>query len=448
MTYIRCQASRNGLYFNRLLSDDQTLGAVFNPQADEGTPAIFDYDEKLVNPILLPYLGTDTLTLVSLIATFFPAETLYTYFMNQLKTFLDLGEEKIGGILRNCKSDDYATMGRSATIFAMVLYIYKMVERAYAVEVSKTLIPSLEDCQFTLNHDYNSHLPYPYVVLGRIFNAYKTSAESQEYFFCECDRSSILRFIHFFYDVLSRQSVRKDIITPVVLALTGLPYEIVRKYADFDFSVGSCEDLVGKMLFRDSICQRCSNNKHGALKIPFVKSFTQKDDQEAELIFAQNAMAHEGLMIITTYDFTSILFEPNHRFDLESNNDSKLPSIYSVSDDPGLSAYTFFMMDKDALGKHINNFAEANAEKTEAFATACGTILDAFTLHKDVFYNFFFVYDDSEVYRQQINTLFSGIKSVRKGIRDEVRQVILNFLSFLLTEFVYHYSGKERRTSL
>ncbi|MCI1734962.1 MAG: hypothetical protein LKM30_04415 [Bacilli bacterium] len=447
MTYIRAQASRKGVYFDKLLNDDDRLSKIFESSQNGNYHSLMDFNPVAVDPFLKPYLRYDEKAIASLISAFFPSEVILSYFTPGLDEFLDLGSDTIRKILFDCDASLMPIINKNINIFAVMVYIENMIERAYAIHVSRPLIPSLKECAFTLNQDENSHLPYPYVLLGRIYNGYKSSADSPDIYFCQCDKESILTFVSAFYEMTTRVHVRKDIQTAIVLGLVGLPYEAILKYSDYDLSLGSPEGLVNQMLFRDSICRRCTNINHAALSIPFTKAFPNKDDMSAELVFAENKMAHDHIMFFGFFNPERYAYDPSYRFDLDSSNDEMIPVIYTGEDQPTLPVYSFFTMTLEKLKDYLSGFSKLNSDRAEILAYASSVILDSYKKNNHLFFEFFFLEENNPTPSlfEQVQEHFPELSRIRNEAKRDTAQMILGFLSYLIWEFIRNYALDERR---
>lgn len=429
-SYILAQEGCKGVYF------------VNNPDEDAFN-GLLQVDEAIIDPILEPYLPKNSLDVASLFTTFFyfylafdPNSTFFNAFSvyqdSDIKNFFY--QYKAGEDNKDPEDNPLLCFGP----------LYLQIERAYGVEVSQKRIPSLADCCFTLGHDYNPRLPLPYVLLGRVYNAYKESANSEDIYFCECDRESMKGFMELFFEGAKQCHIHPRFVTAYVLGMTGLPYEAVKKYSDFDLSLYTIEQLLQKMHFRRHICRRCTNFNHAALSMPFVKAFPYKENLEAEKNFAINALAHDHVLITYPYLIQSVEFSPSYFFNVYSSFDGKLTAAV-VFKNPSLRIFNFFHMGEERLKEYLFQFEKVCKKKKEAVELLPSVILSSYALNPDLFYNFFFdeTLNRDTPFKKQIESLFKGTQDVNPELEDAVIDLILSFLSYLFTDLLHEYALDE-----
>ncbi|MBQ8141797.1 MAG: hypothetical protein IJ194_01400 [Bacilli bacterium] len=443
MSYIRAKASERGVYFDEPMSLDYDFGAFFGKLADGTYTSVLSFDIQKVDPILYPYIHVDKKMMLSLIAAFFPNEISYDDFYEQAISFAELADNgDLYRILFDCNESLYPVIYKHMMIFTRLVYIYKMVEIAYSVYVSRHIVPENAN-EFCLNFDYNPRLPYPYIILGTIFNAYTSDIYSDDLYFCQCDKKPMLDFATRFDSLYNQRNMAKEYETPIILGLIGFPYLAILKYKDYDLSVGSIEDLFEKIQFRDSICRRCTSINHSAYDEPFRKAFPFKEDLSADYDFALNGMVHDQFKILSDYALIDIKYHPRHNYDLDGYGDGLLPYFdYASSTIPEV-LFTFFTPSKDQLREWLTEFGQINMEKVESVAYASSVILDTYSRENKCILNFLFDLNSEDTLLQSVQKHFPEIERVRAGYISSTAQSILGFITYLVQKLIHRYAIKE-----
>ena len=441
-TYIRAKAAKEGVYINYLLDED-----TFDPFDGNKIYPLITYDEDKIKPCLKPYLNFTPKALLALIASVFGMNLSLDFFQNTLLNFLSFDEELIKKIVNGTLTDDELN-SIDRVLLASLQLIYKSIERAYAVDVSKDIIPELESCPFSLNIDYNEKLPYPYIHLGPVFNAYSPTIDSDELYLCNCDKKAVLNIVTTFYQLFVDQ-LNPELLTPAILSLSGLPYRIQLKYKDYDFTAGSPDDFVSKLSFKDLICRRCTNITHRAFASPFFKVEPFEEDNAAESMFALNTLAKEGVYFEVSYglfDLTFLDVSSDYKYDLSSLFDLSLPAIASPREGPSSNIYSFFVMSPSDLKAYIDEFTKAYSNKAELIAYVSSILLDTYSNNEKVFYEFFFKdFRRCNSYAELLRMLFPEISRVRYTMAEDCMNLILAFMTFLLKKLIEKYAHDERK---
>lgn len=443
-TYINSDGAKNGFFpiapFQGGVDYEERL---YRSIITRQYHALIEYDPNRISPILLPYLKSDRKSITALLGTTFTGEFFSDQGYNALCKFIDLGEDKMRHILFDCRDEDFKDLMANGRIFNMFALIYCLISVIYPIKTSEKYGNSKE-IPVTMNDDDNDRLCLPHVLLGSVFNAYQEKRGDKDIYFCSCDKEAIRNFLEVFYEVAEENHVRKDIETPMILAQIGLPYEAILSLEEYDFSLGSIDDFVNnRMKFRDFICRRCSNINHSALINPFFKAFPYKETKDAEINFARNAMAHDGLMLFNSSFSLHIQYTPDYRFDLDDFADEKIPYVYVRKRNLDVSIYQFFAMDYETLKNKLYKFSKTQQNHAEAAAYASGIILDTHRQDPEILYKFIFGNDYTQSFRQNILMQFPQINRVRKELLDETMQMILLFVNFLLSELIQRYAQDE-----
>lgn len=444
-TYIRAISSKKGVYFNKLdMENFFSVDSLVDSLKDSTYKAVLFFDRKRVDPILLPYIDVTKGTIVAMLSCFFPSDVSYIDFAAKITSFLNLGIDTIKKLLFDCTPDLYPLIYKNQGVFIRLYDIYKMIEIGYALYVSRDEIPSLNQ-MISLNLDYNPRLPYPYIHLGRVFNAYANDSISDKFYFCECDHKPMVDLLKKIFDNSEAHQIDKQIETPIILGVAGLPFRVVAKFADYDLSLGSIDDLVSRFEFREAICRRCTNINHSAYAFPFGKAYPFKDDKEADYSFANNSLAHQGILVMYYEELSDVSFDPNYSYNLAGNDDFKLPSILFASKVPADCFYSFLTMDKDKLKEDLFDFGKLLPDKQEALAYATGVILDTYSTNKEVFFGFLTNLGQDSTIKEMVLTYFPQINRVRKEFLSVTAQTILGFLTYLLEKFIEQFVLEEAR---
>ena len=436
-SYIINEAVRYGLYSTNLIFDEHYVTyKIIEDIENNEYHGIINFDKDKILPIFANYLDTDSSSIYALLLSFFSSEFLYSNPCNELTSFGQEDKNIIYSLLfKKIEQDEYDLFHSYFFLISLLAYIYKGAELAYALKVSQNKIPELITSPFCLNIDYQPKLPLPYIHLGKIFNAYSYDEVSNEYYFCSCDKESILGLIDRIYEAIA-SNAPSEITTPLTLALAGFPYVVIKKYADINFLLMSPTHFVNNILkFKDGICRRCTNIPHAAYKSPFIKSFPHKEDLEAEYSFAYNLLAHNQITLIPPIPLNKIKFENNYKYELNSNSDPKIPTLLYFGVQPSEQIYTFFTLSKTILKIYLQEFVNLNT-KIEVVVLASGVIMDAYSRNNEIFYDFIFNESDRISLHEKVIHQFPEIERNRKEIIESICQSILGFITFLIEKYI------------
>jgi hypothetical protein len=445
LTYLRAQAGEKGVFFEKPLLFG-TYGYAFGDFLNEiqnGTyHSVLAFDRKDVDPILFPYVDVNRKSILAIMAAFFSPDFYLGTFSEQVVAFAQLGEEKIRKLLFDCDASLYPLLNRNMEVYSRLLFFFRSAEMAYASYVSSKDVP-LTDNGFCMNMDYNPRLPYPYVFLGNYFNAYGSSADAKEMYFCECDRHAMTLLFKENVALLDRWKVPKELQTPLALGLTGLPYLAILRYGDMDLSSLTPDDVIQKIAFRDAICRRCTNTSHSAYLVCFTKAFPFKEDMAADYRFSENGLLHDGIHIIAETEIGSIVYSPSYHYDLTASDDPLLPLVLYFGKEVPEALFTYFVPPKEQLKNRLFDFAAKSPEKAEAVAYASGVILDSYQRNSNVFLDFFNDCGSGKPLRQEITQFFPEIGRVREEYQEATMQSVLGFLTYLIEGLYRKYAEKE-----
>ncbi len=229
---------------------------------------------------------------------------------------------------------------------------------------------------------------------------------------------------------------------PILLGVVGVPYLVILKYADFDLSENSVEDLIDAIPFKESICRRCLNVNHAALIQPFTKAFPYKENKEAEYSFAVNRMIHDGFRIFSDYTTPEVRYHPERHYDLSLTLGDNLPFLDYTEDNVPEALFTFFVMSQDILRNRLYDFAKVGSNNAEAIATASGILLDA-NLRSPQEILDLMTDDFNKVTKDALLEHFPEIQRVRESFQGPVMQAMIGFFLYLVQELNEKYAELE-----
>ena len=439
-SYIFLEANKKGLHFTNALypNTNEFIRAV--KKGDYYT--LLEYDAIPQDPLLIPYLGTDKLTIASLLAYFFPGNIEYDDFIQDMYDFLSLGDETIKKLLFDCDSSLYHLIGENLPIFTRLLLIFSGLRNAYSFYLGEKKL-GVKNQHTCLNFDYNDRLPHPYVVFGNTFNAYTDDIVNGPYYFCECEKDTMKEMLSQTLENYERRGLPNEIKTPIILAMAGFPYLVIHKMRNFDFSSSTIEEFFSKLSFRDSICRRCTGITHAANEVLFERVYPFNENRQAEYRFANSAMAKDGFMFVGREGFIQTLPYIGYAYDLDSFADPRLPYLYYLQKSAPEIIFRTFTPNKDEIRMGITELGKEIEINQEVLAYATGIILDTYLMDSKVFFKMMENILNAESLRKFVYMYFPQISRVRKELVDDVIQVILMYLNYLYRQLMNHYVDKE-----
>lgn len=443
-----------GSYRNYILSTASKYGmhSVFLVDVDSydsliriltGLPfpmGLLSVDDRKIDPMLSRLLPHDKKDILSYLCCFTPFSMYYGGNSEPYRSLVSLPDDRIEEIFYGSENRDVVTYRGNKSIFSILFYLLHL-EADYDIQMMKKDGLSLYGYNTTFFPDYNPKFPYPYICLGRVYNAYKPNRDKDEMYFCECDKESMLYFLPVILDWLMDMLVEKSLMTPIALGVLGFPLEAILKYKDFDFMLHSPEEFVNETLsFKPGICRRCRNLAHAAFD-GIDKVFPFKDDRLAEYSFVNNALAHEHILLIAD-SIQRFRYDPSYVFE---PRDIKIPLLFHHNAaDVSYKALSFFQMGNEVLKDLLGDFEKTFRSPSEALALACSIILDDYYANPDIFVEFFFgVYSTELDCFQRTKKVFTQLSRVREELMDETVQKILLFVSYLFERFLDDMASSE-----
>lgn len=449
--YLKQMCYENGYCINPDFNVKDTFSSFLIQLRNDNYHSVLSVDRtKPIDPVLKPYLDLDESSLLSLLACFYPSEIEQDDMMHALYQFMQLGMNKINELLFNCKSSDLSFVTSNIYIFGHLLYIYENLNMAYVARLSKEMHDDFFET-YCFNYDYNPHLVYPYVLLGTRFNAYTDDLNSGHYYFCECDKEHIRNVMNFILrnfrgrnsDPEWMASVKPEWLAPMVLGVTGLPYPVVLKFKDVDFDTTTVDDIINKMEFRQAICRRCLNVSHSGYMSPFVKAEPFKSENIAEVRFANEAMAKDGILCLDTDALIS--HRTNHDKKINPvDAEALMPFLIPMNKQYPESMYRIFNPSKEEIQEDLYSLANKYNIALETLAYATGIILDTYVSTPDVMFQLMTerLYD-GDLFKK-IDTLFPQMSRIRKEFVRPVKYVVICYLAYLYEKLISYYVDMEK----
>ncbi len=449
--YLKQKCYENGYHIDPNFNVKGTFSSFLNQLKNNSYHSLFSIDRtKPMDPILKPYLNMDETALLSLLACFYPSEIEQDDMMRALYDFMQLGMDTIKRLLFDCTPSKITFIISNIYIFGHLLYIYENLNMAYVTRLSKKIHDDhFED--YCFNYDYNPHLVYPYIFFGTRFNAYTDDLEGGHYYFCECDKETIRNVMSFVLNNFQGRnsdpewmpSVKPEWLAPMVLGVTGLPYPVVLKFKDVDFDTITVDDIINRMEFRQSICRRCLNVSHSSYMSAFVKAEPFKSENIAELRFANEALAKDGLLCLDMDSLIDKGLDSKEKIN-PMDADESMPFLVPMSKQFPESVYRIFNPSKEEIQDDLYALSCKFNITQETLAYATGVILDTYKSNPNVMFQLSVerLYDDNLF--AKIDKLFPQIARLRKEFIKPVKTVILSYLSYLYQKLISYYVDKEK----
>lgn len=440
--YILSNASLYGMHSTILPLPEYVSEYIEEAQNLPYNESVLYVDEEHISPYLKKMLPKSKKDAICYITVAFPFFFAYERIENALNIFYDISDMTfMSSIYGSCFVG--SEFVRHTEGFRMIAYFLLRLEEAYDTKMFEKTNVEISESTCGIFPDYNPRLVYPYVSLGRVFNGYKPSFDSDEIYFCECDRNSITYFLSLFSNLVLNVEFNDDFSTPLILGMTGLPLEVILKYKDYDFRQHTVDEFVRDCLvFKDHICRRCLNVPHAALGSFFEKVLPFKEDMKAELSFASNALAHDYRMI-SCLSNTRFAYKPDYVYDAM---DSKIPYIYGakINEQSICPMIRFFCMPYSDLKKMVEDYQKTYQTQSEALAMACSIILDDYYKNNRIFLDFLERNSSKNLF-ESVKLSFTQLSRVREELIPDTIQKILNFIDYLFWEYLMELVRLERR---
>lgn len=443
--YILSNASLYGMHSLDYPLLEHVAGIVEAKQNLPYNESLLYVDEDQISPYLKKFLPETSKDVICYVAAFIPFFQQFSRMEDAMYVFYGINDAILASSLYGSHFPGTEFV-RRAEGFKFVSYFLSRLEEAYETKMFEKTGVEVSESTCGIFPDYNPRLTYPYVVLGRVFNGYKPSFDSDEIYFCECDRKSIVYFLNEFSQSQLRIETDERFYTPIVLGLTGLPLEFILKHKDYDLIRHTPDEFVRDCLvFKDHICRRCLNVSHAALGPFMEKVLPFKEDMQAEFSFVNNALAHDNRMILD-FSLTRFVYKPEHVFE---NDDLRIPSFYGtkINDEGFFSETRFFCMPYPSMKKMVEDYEKTYPNQSEALAMACSVILDDYYKDNNIFLDFL-VRNSAEGGRNIFDSLkhsFTQLSRVREELVPDTMQKILNFVSYLFWQYLMELVCAERR---
>lgn len=440
--YIKAEAGKHGLFYDKLTPNGMETLQVLKELRFNEFESLISVDKDKVDPIIKPFIKFDKKGLASIISFFSYQTAGYFDFVYDLNNFLSLDMDTINDFIFDFYDDLVVDISQNTRMFASLSLIYRRLEKAYAFYCSKEIV-SYNNLAQCMNVDYNPRLPYPYVLLGNIFNAYTNDIEKGEFYFCQCDYKAIKNVLDVMLNTFNESKFPLEYRTPIVLAISGLPLQVILKYRNFDFSEKSSTDFVKQLKFRDSICRKCTNISHCSYGSPFMKAFPLSNTGTAEAVFAQEEMIKDRFFLITDGSFDSFVSMKDLSMNIDSYTSPLFPTIYCFDDKIPLPVFNTFTFNNISFDEIVEELKKMNFNE-EALAVTIGVIKDTLIQNDKVFCKTIVYYDGSVILKDYIMKYFTQIERVRDELKNQSIEIIITIIYLLYKYLIKQYMDKER----
>lgn len=451
-TYINAIGAKNNLFVydektKEIISD--LIDEKYNDPNELYISHLLSYDfKKELPPVLKPFFDIDGAQLALLICSTILLDFDNQQTLNDLNTLFEMSKKDVKKLLINKSNTiDFDSPFVTESAASKIFFIYNMIIAAYRNKLSKEEL-NLYDDYLCLNDDFNCNLPYPYIFLGKTFNAYSSSIGGKEVYLCSCDKKGVELVVKKINKMFKNEPVEKaGLKTLAVLSLSGLPYQYIKNYIHYEDPLIALESFK----YKDNICRRCLNENHAAYQVPFVKVYPNKDEMTAEYSFAKSKLASDGLTFIDTVDLSEVHFDPNYKYDINQYETYMIPGIFpqNVSDsiEPD-TLYKFTVVTKDHFETYLFDYCILSKYSKKTLSSFTTIMKLRYEQDNDFFYDFIrnFAYKSEPFSR--IITYFFNDTVIKNNIDIDYYdfcQLVLGFVTYILEELFHRYAMDEKR---
>lgn len=451
-TYINAIGAKNNIY----IYDEKTKEILLDKieEKNQDTKELYisqllSYDfKKEIPTILKPFFDIDGAQLTLLICSTILCDFNNEHNLQDLVTLFNLSKQEVKKALNNkSKTIDFDSLYVQENLSSKIFFTYNIIIAAYRNILSKQQI-NLYDDFLCLNDDYNNNLPYPYIFLGKTFNAYSSSVDGKEIYLCSCDKKGVELIIKKINRMFKNEPVEKrKLKTLAVLSLSGLPYHYIKNYIHYEEPLTALENFK----YKDNICRRCLNENHAAYHAAFIKVNPNKDEMTAEYSFAKSKLANGGLTFIEDVDLSGVHFDPDYKYDINQYENYLIPAVLlqNVGDnvEPDI-LYKFTVVTKQHFETYLSDYcllSKYNKKTLAAFTTIMKLRYDQ---DSDFFYDFIRNFSfKSETFSKIISLFFEEIivtNNIDINYYDFC-QLVLGFVTYILEKLFEKYANDERK---
>lgn len=448
-TYIHSIGCKNNIFSDTVIIQEEFNKKIDNSMDGKDNLPIVSYNIKPSNmPTLLrPYFNLSGLELATLLITTFSVNIGTPDFDYGVIEISKLSKKEVEERLFSSKYKNYKddSIRNNVEIFPRLRFVYSIISLAYKFKLAENIIPFLDE-RVCLDIDYNPKLKHPYVYLGKNFNAYSDDDKGDNYYFCSCDKEAIFKTVETMSEMfIGFENDDKNLRTIALLAISGLPYLVIKKFINYQ----DYKDVLKDLVFEDKICRRCLNENHAAYLFPFLKALPYKDEMEADYAFIKNFLAKDGIYFADDYDLSKVKYEPTYFYNLRTNFDYLLPPMFvnKTSDDTPNSLYRFLSMNETNLQNYLFDFISKSEDDKTNLAVFNNLMIKNFKLDNNFIYKILsnaFLLQNSD-FKNVIDKYMPSLKSKEDNITYPIYNDILGFFTYLLEIYFSNCALNEKR---
>ena len=445
-TYIHAIGCEHDIFTDTVIKNEEFMQSLEDNIMSLNNKPLIPYNFKEVPSILKPYFNLDGLETAAFLINFFTIGLGYKDFDDAMLDLASLTKLDIQDSFFKGSNNEHYYLFHNTNVFPQLKYAYDIIALAYKIELAKKRIPHLDE-QICLNIDYSPRLPLPYVYLGKVFNAYGSNEEGDDFYFCSCDKKAIISSLNYVNKRIMIYTGRNSSLQMITaMTLVGLPFVAVKKFAHYT----NLNDIISALKFKDIICRRCNNVNHSAYFNSFLKTLPYKDEMKADYSFAKNALAKGLVFLYDDVDLASIKYSPDHIYNLDSSYDPLYFPMYipeKNDDDKPNILYSFSSMSKEVLENYLFEFTAISKKKKIDLIQMSQLILKNFDIDKTILYRLlkgFSDFDDATL-RSFLDRNMPSIAHGEDKIDDVTYQNIFGFITFLVEKFIEELVLDEKR---
>lgn len=355
-SYVRAIGSTKGVYLGELENEEDVPNFFFDQIFSGEYHGLLDYDETKVEPSLVPYLHPGRRTLMAIFSTFYSEMLEWPKQWDDLSNAVRSDDSFLQNLLLDTvDSIDAEAMSMPFVMTKMALF-YNRLAVAYCYKVSKPLLPTL-DVDTYVDTIYVPGLEYPYVLLGRLFNAYGKTPDGP-FYFCSCDYKAMRDVLYHFASSFAEEKLDPDLLSAAVLGMSGLPFQMVLRFASFGVTTSNVDELLSHFPFRDHICARCQGVSIPSISpyFPFSIALPGKENKVAEFVSIRNRMAKDGFLLPYSYFPEDLRFDPSYKYALRGDVDRKIPYFYFFRYNVKGPVESFFVLGEEKLSQALKDY--------------------------------------------------------------------------------------------
>ena len=441
-TYVRSIGSTKGIHLESIRNENFLAQDFFEQISNGRYRGIIQVDEGKIAGYLRKYIQIDEEDFVSLFSCFYTESFQPGDGTSLFYPLLSNDASRIRDMLFSCHPDNYKLILDNPWLFSRCVFFYNRLAVSYAYKEAQRTISGL-DTDTYVDTVHVPGLKKPYIYLGRVFNAY-SDKEDGDPVFCSCDYRAMRNLIEFFTRHFDNGSTDPKFLCPIVLGLSGLPFEVLHRLRHFPLNSSNIDVLMSKLPFDDGLCNRCSNIAIPSLSpyFPLMFVLPRKEGLTAEFVSMRNRMVKDGFLLPYYVMPEDVRFDPNYFYNPEATMDRRLPFFFYItySMPPILSSY--FMPSPGLLESYFQEFIKRAGEDSET-RIACQIMRDAYDEDNSVFCKFQDAIGNNQTLRELATAFFPQTTFLSGTSNEKTMNRILGFVTFLMEKMIASYLSKE-----